>query len=103
MSDKFNFAINQIATIEKIFRTYRSYIFVKFEDDINDRIININNSIKNKKGFPYFKDIDIDQKESWIVIPIQVGYFELIDSGSSSGSASTSVSISESASKKQKI
>jgi hypothetical protein len=59
--------------------------------------------IINKKGFPYFKDIDIDQKESWIVIPIQVGYFELIDSGSSSGSASTSVSISESASKKQKI
>ena len=105
MSDKFNFAINQIATIEKIFRTYRAYIFVKFEDDINDRIININNSIKNKKGFPYFKDINIDQKESWIVIPIQVGYFELIDSGSgsSSGSASTSVSISESASKKQKI
>ena len=133
MSDKFNFAKNQIATIEKIFRTYRAYIFVKFEGDINDRIIDINNSIKNKKGFPYFKDIDIDQKESWIVIPIQVGYFELIESGSASasgsssgsgsgsgsvsgsasgsgsgsGSVSTSVSasasISESASKKQKI
>lgn len=89
----FKLCIGRTAKIMNIVKTHRLYLYVEIENkEINDNIIKINNNLKKKDNFPHFKHVS--QEISWIVIPIQTGYFELIEDASTSAASTSAASTS---------
>ena len=84
--NQYKICINHKATVKKIFKKNNGhwYFFVEIEnEEIKKQIIEINTYLEknNDKKFryPFFKDINIVQEKSWIVIQNKTENFELIE------------------------